>query len=123
MKLKELSFKYGKTEIHFSLEETLIIGELALRNPAIIRDPVAAVKEKIRNPIGTPPLREMVKPGQTVAFIVNDLTRLANTHIFLPVLLNELNEAGVRDKDMFVIFALGAHPLNDRTGDDRGRRI
>jgi nickel-dependent lactate racemase len=51
----------------------------------------------------------VVKPGQTVGFIVNDSTRLANSQVFLPILLDELNQAGVPDGDMFIIFGAGTH--------------
>ena len=44
-----------------------------------------------------------------MAFLVNDPTRVANSHVFMPLLLNELNSAGVPDKDMFIMFAVGAH--------------
>lgn len=107
--MKEYTMKYGKGKVGFSLDPELVKAELTIKKAPVLADPAAAVREAIRNPIGTKPLREIVKPGQTVAFVVNDPTRVANSHVFMPVLLDELNAVGVADKDMFVIFSLGTH--------------
>lgn len=107
--MQEYRFKYGHGEIKFSLDPALVMDELTINEFPALPDPVEAVREAIRNPIGTPPLRKIVKPGQTVAFIVNDPTRIARSYIFLPVLLDELNAVGVPDSDMRIVFALGTH--------------
>ncbi len=109
MATKEYSLKYGKGYVKFSLDPSLVVGELRIREAPVLPDPVAAVREAIRSPIASPPLREVAKPGETVCFIVNDPTRVANSDVFMPVLLDELNTAGVPDKDMFIVFALGTH--------------
>jgi nickel-dependent lactate racemase len=109
VRLKEFKMKYGKGEVEFSLDPVLVMDELVINEFPALPDPVAAVKEAIRNPIGTPPLRDIVKPGQTVAFIVNDPTRVARSYVFLPVLLDELNAAGIPDANMRIVFALGTH--------------
>jgi len=100
---------YGKGEMRFSLDPSLVITELKINEYPSLADPTAAIREAIRNPIGSRPLREIAKPGQTVTFIVNDPTRVAKSDLFMPVLLEELNEAGVSDNDMQIIFALGTH--------------
>lgn len=107
--MKTYSFKYGKTKIQFSLDPSLVAGELKIQDYPVLPDPETAIREAIRNPIGSKPLRDIVKPGETVVFIVNDPTRVANSHVFMPILLDELNAAGVPDKDMSILFALGTH--------------
>ena len=102
-------FRYGKGQLTFSLDPALVIDELAIKRFPELADPTAAVSEAIRHPIGSPPLREIVKPGQTVAFIVNDPTRVARSDVFMPILLDELNAVGVPDANMRIVFSLGAH--------------
>jgi len=102
-------FRYGKGELAFSLDPAHVIDELTIRRFPEIPDPAAAVREAIRRPIGSPPLRELVRPGQTVAFIVNDPTRVARSDVFMPILLDELNAAGVPDEHMRIVFSLGTH--------------
>jgi len=95
--------------VKFSLDPALVMDELVINEFPALPDPAAAVLEAIRNPIGAPPLREIVKPGQTVAFIVNDPTRVARSYVFLPVMMDELNAVGIPDANMRIVFALGTH--------------
>lgn len=129
MATKEYSLKYGKGYVKFSLDPELVTGELKIRTAPVLPDPAAAIREAIRNPIASPPLRDIVKPGETVCFIVNDPTRVANSDVFMPILLDELNAAGVPDKDMFIVFALGTHrdmteaEMTEAVGADVAKRL
>jgi nickel-dependent lactate racemase len=102
-------FKYGRGEVCFSVDPALVKTELRIKERPVLADPAAAVQKAIRSPIGTKPLRDLVKPGETVVFIVNDPTRVANSHVFMPVLVEELNRAGIPDEDMWIVFSLGTH--------------
>ena len=129
MASKEYAFKYGRGEIRFRLDPTQVKGELRIKDFPPLPDPGAAILEAIRNPIRSKPLREIVKPGQTVCFIVNDPTRVANSQVFMPILLEELNQEGVPDDKMFVIFAAGAHrelsekEMTEMVGPEVARRV
>lgn len=107
--LKEYNFKYGKGKAKFAVDTDNVVGELTINEYPVLDDPIAAIKDAIRHPIGSLPLAEIVKPGQTVCVLVNDSTRVANSHIFLPVLLDELNAAGIPDDNVTILFALGTH--------------
>ncbi len=129
MTIKEYSMKYGHGQIPFSLNPDRVAAELRIKEQPVLADPVAAIREAIRNPIGSPPLREIVQPGQKIALIVNDPTRVANSHLLLPVLLDELNAAGVGDEQMVILFALGTHramteaEMTEAVGPEVVRRI
>lgn len=129
MATKEYKFKYGKDYIKFSLDSDQVVGELTIKEFPVMKDPAGAIRDVIRNPIGSAPLREVVKPGETVCFIVNDPTRVANSHLFMPILLDELNAAGVPDKDMFIVFSLGTHrdmteqEMVDTVGPEVAKRV
>ena len=116
MTKKDYKLKYGKGYMNVPLDPALVVGELTIKEFPVLADPAAAITEAVRNPIASPPLREIVKPGETVCFIVNDPTRVANSDVFMPILLNECNAAGVPDKDMFIVFSLGTH--RDMTADE-----
>ncbi|KYZ74994.1 transcriptional regulator [Anaerosporomusa subterranea] len=109
--MQDYVFKYGKEKLKFSLDPSLVAGELKIKDCPVLSDPEAAIRQALAHPIGSKPLREIVKPGETVVFIVNDPTRVANSHVFMPILLDEMNAAGIPDKDMAIIFALGTHRL------------
>lgn len=84
-----------------------------------IEDELAAIWEALQHPIGSASLGDIVHPGETVAILVNDITRLTRTDLFLPPIVKTLNEAGVPDEDIFVVFALGIH--RPQTEEERKR--
>lgn len=70
---------------------------------------VAEVQRALANPIGSPPLREVVKAGETVVIITSDITRPMPSYLVLPTLLDELYEAGIKKEDITVVLGLGNH--------------
>ena len=96
---------YGK-----GCKEICVAGDvLAPRVAPPIADETAAVRDALEHPIGTVPLREVVRAGERVAIVVNDITRLTRTDLLLPPIIETLNAAGVPDRDIFIVFALGIH--------------
>ncbi|MGB9867477.1 MAG: nickel-dependent lactate racemase [Bacillota bacterium] len=99
------------------------------RDQAGVPDPRGAVLDALRHPIGTPTLDKMCKPGSKVVILVDDGTRPTPQRLLLPVLLDELNAAGVRDKDVTIIVGLGAHrpmtgaEMRARFGDEVVARV
>ena len=63
----------------------------------------------LSDPIGSPRLREIVKPGEKVAIVTSDITRPMPTYVVMPPLLDELYAAGARKEDITLVFALGSH--------------
>lgn len=68
-----------------------------------------AVKNALEHPIASARLRDIVKPGEKIAIITSDITRPMPTYAVMPFLLDELSGAGVSDKDITLVFALGSH--------------
>jgi nickel-dependent lactate racemase len=71
-----------------------------------------AVEEALNRPIGTPKLRDLVKPRQTVALVVTDITRKLPEEIILPLLVKELEVGGIKKKDITAVVATGTHRPN-----------
>ena len=67
------------------------------------------VTEALACTIGTPPLGEIVNPGEKVAIITSDITRPMPTWQVLPTVLDELYSAGIAPEDITLVFALGSH--------------
>jgi nickel-dependent lactate racemase len=110
MEEQVFEFGFGDQKLKLGLPEEKIIHTIEGRQAEPITDIPAAVKHALRNPIGTPPLNKIVTPGEKVGIIVSDITRAwVKFNHFLPVILDELNEAGVPDRDIFIVIALGAH--------------
>lgn len=107
--MKKYEFAFGNGTKDVELDETLIIKEVRTKDIKPMDNIPYGVLEAIYHPIGCPPINEIIKPGQKVAFICNDLTRVANSYDFMPVLVNEMNKLGVKDEDMHILFSLGTH--------------
>ncbi|MEM2936758.1 MAG: lactate racemase domain-containing protein, partial [Candidatus Bathyarchaeia archaeon] len=74
-----------------------------------VDDEEGEIRRAIRNPIACPKIPELVKTSQKVVIIADDLTRVTPCKKIIPILLDELNAAGVRDEDIKVVVALGTH--------------
>lgn len=67
------------------------------------------VRRALSSPIGTPRLRDIVKPGEKIAIVTSDVTRPLPSYKVLPAILDELRDAGVDLADVCVVFGLGSH--------------
>jgi nickel-dependent lactate racemase len=101
------SMPFGRSKLTATLPE--VSQWIEHRGLPPVLNESAAVEAALASPIGTKPLRDIAKPGERVAIIVNDITRLTRTDLFLPPVVQTLNEAGIPDHDIFIVFALGIH--------------
>lgn len=109
MTVSDYAYKYGHGYKKFSLDADKVLAEIKIAELEPIADLKQAILDAVYHPVASKPLNEMLQPGQKVAFICNDPTRVANSYQFMPVLVNELNKLGIKDEDMRIIFALGTH--------------
>lgn len=125
----DYSYKYGHGYKDFSLEQEKVMAEIKVAEMAPLTDLKQAVLDAIYHPIDSKPLNELLQSGQKVAFICNDPTRVANSHDFMPILVEELNKMGIKDEDMRIVFALGTHrkmtqkEMIEAVGEDVAKRL
>lgn len=75
-----------------------------------LADEAGAMRQALRAPLGSPPLRELVRASDRVAIVFSDGTRPQPRERMLPVLLEEL--AHVPREQIVLINALGTHRPN-----------
>ncbi|AXL21818.1 nickel-dependent lactate racemase [Megasphaera stantonii] len=109
MCMKTFSLPCGKGTQTVSLEESHMLYDLHGNDVTVAADEQAAVRQALRQPVGSAPLRDIIQAGDTVAIIVSDITRLVHTDVMLPVIVEELNSIGVKDEQITVITAQGTH--------------
>lgn len=100
---------YGSGEVEIVVPQSNLIGVYSPKDVAPVADLHQEILRCLKNPIGTKPLRELVRGKGKVVIIADDNTRLTPTEKIIPVLLDEMNTAGVRDEQMTIIIALGTH--------------
>lgn len=98
---------YGKTGLEITVPDYAVVIEP--KYVPGLTDERAAITAALRDPIGTEPLRNLVKPGQTVAIVHTDITRATPNDRLLPPILAELEAAGIRRQDITLLNALGTH--------------
>ncbi len=103
---------YGRQGLEVALPEQAQVL-LPERVPAVAR-PEEAVRQALRQPIGSPPLAELVQPAHTVAIVFSDITRPTPNHILLPAILSELAARGVLEEKVALVNATGMHRPNTR---------
>jgi nickel-dependent lactate racemase len=107
---KEFVFNFGEEQVRLALPRKNILYEIEGRSVSPISQIPTAIRAALQNPIDSPPLNQVVQAGDKVCIVVSDITRgWINTGHFLPVLLDEINGAGVPDSDIFIMVALGSH--------------
>lgn len=94
---------------YVEVPEQDLLGVLEQNEVKVERTGADCVYYALEHPIGTPRLKEIVKPGEKIAIVTSDLTRPIPSYVVLPPILEELEEAGCRDEDIVIVFALGSH--------------
>ncbi len=79
--------------------------------PALKPDQIRAA---LTSMTGIPPIRELAKGKNEVVVIFDDMTRVTRVAEIVPFVLEELAEAGIADKNIRFICALGCHGALDR---------
>lgn len=67
------------------------------------------IAEALASPMGSPRLKDRVRPGMRVLIVVDDNTRTTRTEWMLPAVMAELSAAGLAVSDIQVFVALGTH--------------
>lgn len=100
---------FGHKELELNVESSRVIA--SLKPNEVPHDLVGEeeVRRSLSNPIGTKPLKDLVKKGMKVAIITSDITRPLPSKVVLPPILEELASAGIKKDDIVIVFALGSH--------------
>ncbi len=92
---------YGKTGLEIDLPDQ---ADVTVVEPTYVQglpDPAAEVRRALRHPIGAPPLRDLVKPSDTVGIAFSDITRPTPNDLILPLLLDELDHVPAENVTLF----------------------
>ena len=103
----DINLAYGRHGLNVTLPDTVDVLEPRFLHG--LPDEKAALRDALHHPIGSAPLAELVEPGDNVVVVHTDITRATPNHRILPVLLNELEAAGIERKDILLLNGLGTH--------------
>lgn len=113
MTLKSFELRYGKGAMKFQLPAEQILTVVTGKQVVPLESLEQAYLQALDRPIDSAPLRYMLKPGESVAIVVSDITRVwQKNDLTLPWLLNYLDAVGIADDRIRIVIAVGGHRQN-----------
>jgi lactate racemase len=102
------TLKYGLREITLSFSHGKLISFL---EPDIkpTGSPRDIISRSLLDPLASRPLREVAIGKQSAAILIPGKARVAGTREYVPMLLSELNSAGIPDSRIEIFLADGTH--------------
>ncbi len=101
---------YGEETVRVPVRGAASVEVLRSASPTPLPDPGAALREGLERPVSSPPLGELVGPGDKITLVVSDITRRwMRQDLILPVLVEYLLGLGIRYEDIAVLVATGTH--------------
>lgn len=126
---RSLNIHYGKEILTLKINESAIRYELKPADIKTVDGISEEVMRSLRNPINSKEIHQLVKKGDKVVVLADDITRLTPAKEILPHVLNEINRGGVPDNDVVLVIALGTHrpmtqeEINEKYGEKIVKRV
>ena len=115
---------YGRAGLDLELPDHWGVTVIGKKPMLILADPVAAMVEALKLPVGSRTLVEEAKRRSSACILICDVTRPVPNGLILPAVIRELLEAGLDAQQITVMVATGLHrpnegaELRDVVGDD-----
>ena len=106
---ESVAVPYGHEAITINVPSGSLRDNVGMRTARIAPNPTSVLNAALDNPIGSERLEAIVRPGQKVTIVVDDLTRPTPVHLLLPTVLERISKAGVSTADVTILVATGTH--------------
>jgi nickel-dependent lactate racemase len=103
----KVELKYGRQGLAVNLPDSVEVLSTHF-SPGLSHE-AEGIREALHEPIASAPLASLVKPGDQVVVVHTDITRATPNDRLLPVLLNELQMAGIASLNITLLNGLGTH--------------
>lgn len=124
----DVELAYGKGWLPITIPDEVNATVVEPKYYPAVEDEAAYLREVLANPVSGPRLRDRVKPGQTMAISMCDLTRPQPRHLMIPAILDEV-EGIIAPEDIVVLVATGTHrgntedEIRQMVGDELAERL
>ncbi|MBP8692081.1 MAG: DUF2088 domain-containing protein [Sedimentibacter sp.] len=117
--MKKVAIEYGDGFMNIEVPESAVIYSMKTDHvdPKYAEDPVQEIKNALENPLGAKRIGDSVKPSDKVTICFPDRVKGGfhdKTHrkLSIPLILDELKEAGVGEKNIKFLNSTGLHRKN-----------
>ncbi|KAF0219811.1 MAG: hypothetical protein FD174_1824 [Geobacteraceae bacterium] len=101
-----VKLNYGDTSFSLELPPERLLAVVRAAAPPSQQKPDELIADALD---GCEPILRTFNPGEKVVIVTSDITRYTGSEIYLPLLVERLNGAGIRDEDIEIVIALGIH--------------
>ncbi len=116
--MQEVQLDYGDGQMTVKVTDRATVvryGDTYTDPPDV--DPWEATRRALNKPLGMPPLRELAKPGDKVVIAFPDRVKggahpQAHRRVAIPLIVETLQEAGIKLEDISLLCAMGLHRKN-----------
>jgi nickel-dependent lactate racemase len=105
----KIQIPFGSNALSFSIQKRNLAEILSPNNFNSIENLENTLENALANPIGCPPLSDMIHPKDKILIISDDYTRLTPVNKLLPVLFEEFDKISIDDSQVQILMALGTH--------------
>ncbi len=130
----DLEYGDGRLPIDVPDDARVVAPGVLYEEPTGLDDPVEATRRALRNPLGSEPLHRLAHASDRVVIGFPDRVKggahaTAHRKVAIPLILDELARAGVKDENVTLVCGMGLHRKNTREefaaylGDDLLRRF
>jgi len=109
----KIKLAYGRDGLEITLPDDLNVQVVEPVYVEGLPDQAGALRDAMRRPIESKPLKELVKSSDLVGIVINDITRATPYNIILPALLAQLDH--VPENRIILFNATGTHRANTET--------
>jgi nickel-dependent lactate racemase len=103
---------YGRTGLAAELPDRNVVKCLSYQAADPVVDPVQAVWNALKAPVGSLPLAEIARGRTSACVVISDITRPVPNRIILPPILATLEEQRIPRSQILILIATGLHRPN-----------
>lgn len=109
-----IHLKYGEKGLELDFPETPnFIGVLYPQEAEVLPAPEAAVEQALIQPISSPSLQELARGKNDAVIVISDVTRPVPNTLLLPIIIRQLEAAGIPAEKITILIATGIHRPNE----------
>jgi nickel-dependent lactate racemase len=116
----KIEIPFGKERIKLNIPDKSILDIISGEDSSFKLDEDKIIMQALKNPIKSEKLSEIARGKKSASIIASDITRPCPSYKFLPRLVEQLNEGGIENKNIRVIFGTGIHRKHS---EDEKRRL
>jgi hypothetical protein len=109
-----IEYPYYPWALPVEVPDHLWVGTLEPQLSAQHCDASTLIERALDNPIGTPPLTDLLGRSRRVVILIDDNTRWTPGHLILPPVLTQMEKAGIIREQILILVGYGTHrPMTD----------